>query len=117
MSKRYVVTLTDEERRSLRGLISSGKASARKLARARILLKADSAQGNPGGTTRSSAKGSKQGARLLRGCLNSQVSIKRLFVIHTRFAFLGRFHLAPAPFRRELKPRGLGASSPQDGRR
>ncbi len=48
MRKRYVVTLTDEERRSLRGLISSGKASARKLARARILLKTDSGAGQPG---------------------------------------------------------------------
>ncbi len=48
MRKRYVVTLADEERRSLRGLISSGKASARKLARARILLKADSGAGQPG---------------------------------------------------------------------
>lgn len=48
MTKKYVVTLTDEERRSLRGLISSGRTSARKLTRARILLKADSGVGQPG---------------------------------------------------------------------
>ena len=48
MTKKYVVTLTDEERRLLRGLISSGRASARKLTRARILLKADSGVGQPG---------------------------------------------------------------------
>lgn len=47
MKKRYVVTLTDEERRSLHGLVSSGKGAARKLARARILLKADSSEGGP----------------------------------------------------------------------
>jgi transposase len=41
MEKRYVVTLTDSERAELRKLISSGKGAARRLAHARILLKAD----------------------------------------------------------------------------
>ncbi len=50
MKKRYVVTLTDEERRSLRALVSSGKGAARKLAHARILLKADAGRGGPGWT-------------------------------------------------------------------
>ena len=48
MKKRYVVTLTEEERGMLRGLISSGKASARKLTHARILLKADESGGASG---------------------------------------------------------------------
>jgi transposase len=39
--KKYIVDLTDEEREELEALISSGVASARKLTRARILLKAD----------------------------------------------------------------------------
>lgn len=39
--KKYVVTLTGEERRELEALISSGAEKARKLTRARILLKAD----------------------------------------------------------------------------
>lgn len=47
MAKRYVVTLTDEERDTLGKLISSGKGSARKLAHARILLKADESEGAP----------------------------------------------------------------------
>ena len=40
-AKKYIVDLTLEERESLLKLISSGKTSARKLNRARILLKAD----------------------------------------------------------------------------
>ena len=45
--KKYKVTLTAEERNSLQGLIAAGKASAQKLAHARILLKADAAPGGP----------------------------------------------------------------------
>ena len=48
MNKKYVVTLTEEERGRLRGLVSSGKASARKLTHARILLQADSSEGGRG---------------------------------------------------------------------
>jgi transposase len=48
--KRYKVTLTDEERQELQVLIASGKAAARKLTHARILLKADAAPGGPGWT-------------------------------------------------------------------
>jgi transposase len=45
--KRYVVTLTDEERTALQSLLAGGKASALKQAHARILLKADAAEGGP----------------------------------------------------------------------
>jgi transposase len=45
--KRYIVTLTAEERQDLHDLIAAGKAAARKLAHARILLKADVADGGP----------------------------------------------------------------------
>jgi hypothetical protein len=41
MRKKYIVQLTEEERNYLRKLISAGTAPARKLNRARILLKAD----------------------------------------------------------------------------
>ena len=44
---KYKVALTDEERRELEGLISAGRAAARKLCRARILLKADAGPGGP----------------------------------------------------------------------
>jgi transposase len=45
--KKYLVTLTPEERGQLARLTSAGKASARTLTRARILLKADQADGGP----------------------------------------------------------------------
>jgi transposase len=45
--KKYKVTLDAEERAYLLGLIGAGKASALKLARARILLKADAGPEGP----------------------------------------------------------------------
>ena len=45
--KKYIVTLTAEERQQLSGLIASGQAAARKLAHARVLLHADAAPGGP----------------------------------------------------------------------
>ncbi len=48
MVKRYRVTLTPGERADLEQMIGSGKAAARKLAHARVLLKADEAEGGPG---------------------------------------------------------------------
>ena len=43
--KKYKVTLTAEERQQLSALLASGKAAARKLAHARVLLHADAAPG------------------------------------------------------------------------
>ncbi len=48
--KKYQVTLTGEERNSLQALIAAGKAAAKKLLHARILLKADAAAGAPAWT-------------------------------------------------------------------
>ena len=45
--KKYIVTLTAEERQALSELIAAGKAAAQKLAHARILLKADASEGGP----------------------------------------------------------------------
>jgi len=50
MTKFYRVTLTGEEQGDLEGLINKGKAAARKLAHARILLQTDEAEGGPGRT-------------------------------------------------------------------
>lgn len=48
--KKYIVTLEPEERELLQQLIRKGRAAARKLTHARILLKADSSEGQPGWT-------------------------------------------------------------------
>jgi transposase len=44
---KYKVTLTADERQQLSDLIAAGKAAAQKLAHARVLLKADAADGGP----------------------------------------------------------------------
>ena len=45
MEKRYRVTLLEDERQELQSMVCVGKAAARKLVRARILLLADQAAG------------------------------------------------------------------------
>ena len=50
MHKRYRVKLLDEERAYLESLLSAGKAAARTLTHARILLKADEGAAGPGWT-------------------------------------------------------------------
>ena len=47
---KYAVTLSDEERARLRTLIGRGEGTARRLAHARMLLKADQGEGGPGWT-------------------------------------------------------------------
>jgi transposase len=41
MPRKHVVALSDEQRRELERVVNSGRASARKITRARVLLKAD----------------------------------------------------------------------------
>jgi transposase len=48
--KKYRVTLTDDERQSLATLTQKGKAAARSITRARILLQADASQHGPAWT-------------------------------------------------------------------
>jgi hypothetical protein len=47
MNKKYVVRLTSEERAQLQRLVSVGKAAARKILHARILLQADQGPDGP----------------------------------------------------------------------
>ena len=47
MPKQHVVRLTEAERASLRTEVAAGAAPARRLARARVLLKADQGAGGP----------------------------------------------------------------------
>ena len=46
--KKYIVRLSDEERKKLKKLITSGRGPARMFTRARILLKADQSDAGPG---------------------------------------------------------------------
>lgn len=48
MKKRYRGTLTEYERLDVQKLVSTGKAAAKKLVRARIMLLADQEEGGPG---------------------------------------------------------------------
>ncbi len=48
MKQKHVVRLSDAEREQLQELIAQGTAPARKLAHARVLLKADRGPGGPG---------------------------------------------------------------------
>lgn len=48
MAYPYRIVLTDEQRAELRGLVGTDVAPARKLTRARILLKADHSDAGPG---------------------------------------------------------------------
>lgn len=48
MSKKYVVQLTGEERAGLQRLVSAGKAAARKILHAHVLLQADQGPDGPG---------------------------------------------------------------------
>jgi hypothetical protein len=58
MAKRYRVTLTAEERGGPVAVVRKGKADARKLAHARVLLQADEAGGGPGRVGRDAAAAS-----------------------------------------------------------
>jgi transposase len=61
MKKKYIVTLTEAERRVLQAMLSRGKAAARKLMHARILLKADANAGGPAWSDDAIAEGLEVG--------------------------------------------------------
>jgi transposase len=61
MKKKYIVTLMEAERQMLQAMLSRGKAAARKLVHARILLKADAGSGGPGWTDDQIAEGVEVG--------------------------------------------------------
>jgi len=49
--EKYIVELTSEERKELSELVSKGKAAARKVTNARVLLEADESEGGPATAT------------------------------------------------------------------
>ena len=62
-NKKYVVRLSQEERETLMKLVRGGKAAARKISRARMLLKADAGTGGPGWTDQRIAETLEVGVR------------------------------------------------------
>ncbi|HEX5999851.1 MAG TPA: hypothetical protein VFZ16_10725 [Hyphomicrobiaceae bacterium] len=54
-AKKFIVELDAQERARLNALISKGKAPAKAILKARILLKADQAEGAPAGLMRRSS--------------------------------------------------------------
>src|SRR6476469_8690284 len=63
MRKEYTERLSETERAHLRTLVGAGVASARKLTRARILLKANQGEGGPGNSLRSPRCGDRWSTR------------------------------------------------------
>ena len=81
--KRYKVTLTEEERQQLQALLASGKAAARKLTHARILLKADASPGGPAWTDQRIVEALEVGVATVE-------RIRQRFVVHGLEAALVR---------------------------
>jgi hypothetical protein len=63
--KKYIMRLNVDERQMLSKLARSGKAAARKITRARILLKADAGEGGPGWTDERIAEALEVGVRMI----------------------------------------------------
>jgi transposase len=73
--EKYVVELTNEELKELARLVSKGKASARKITHARVLLQANESKGGPAWTD-------KQISQTLGVHTNTIHGIRRRFVEH-----------------------------------
>jgi transposase len=73
MGKKYIVTLTGEERAQLQKLVSVGKSAARRLKHARILLLAD---GSPQGLKRSD----EEIVEALQGGIRTVERVRQRFV-------------------------------------
>jgi len=64
-NKKYIIRLSADERQVLSKLARSGKAAARKITRARVLLKADAGEGGPGWTDQRIAEALDVGVRMI----------------------------------------------------
>ena len=113
--KRYLVTLTPEERQRLADLLSAGKRSALTLTRARILLKADQADGGPAWPDDRIAEALDCGVRTVE-------RVRQRFVERGLEAALGRKPQDRPSRERKLDGRAearliaLACSAPPDGR-
>jgi transposase len=114
VAKRYRVTLTGEEREALGHMISRGKAAARRLVHARVLLQADASEGGPDWTDTRIAEAVR-------------VSVRTIGRVRQRFVEEGlEAALQPKPSRRvyarkldgaqEAKLIALACSGPPEGK-
>lgn len=114
MAKKYVVTLSAEERQALSGFVTRGKAAARKLTHARILLKADSGSEGPGWTD-------QQIADSLEVDPGTVEEVRKRWVLEGLEAALNR-RPPRREYKRKLDGRGeaqlvaLACSAPPEGR-
>jgi transposase len=114
--KKYKVTLTAEERQQLSALIAAGKAAARTLAHARILLKADAALGGPAWADARIAEALEVGTATIE-------RVRQRFVEQGLEAALGRKKQDRPSRPRKLDGRAearliaLACSAPPDGRK
>jgi transposase len=114
MKKKYIVTLTEEERRMLQEMLSRGRAAARKLTHARILLKADARPGGPGWDDERIAEGLEVGRATVE-------RVRKEFVEEGLEAALER-HKPRRQYRRKLDGDGeahlvaLACQKPPEGR-
>jgi transposase len=113
--KKYKVTLTTEERQQLHELIATGKAAAKKLTHARILLKADAAAGGPAWTDERIAEAVEVSVPTIE-------RVRQRFVEQGLDAALGRKQRDRPARRRKLDGRAeahliaLACSAPPEGR-
>jgi hypothetical protein len=115
MPKKYVAELSHEEREELRALVGTGKAPARKLSHARVLLKADTGVEGPGWTDEAISEALEMGVRTIE-------NIRKLLVTEGLEAALNR-RSPKRQYQRKLDGRAeahlvaLACGSPPAGRK
>ena len=114
--KKYKVTLTAEEREQLTEMITVGKAAAKKLIHARILLKADASEGGPDWPD-------TRIAEAVEVSVSTIERVRKRFVEEGFEAALCRKKQSRPPRERKLDGRGeahliaLACSEPPEGRK
>jgi len=99
--KRYIIDLTHEEREHLLAFISKGKAPARALSKARILLKADAGAPGEGWTDGRIAEALETNITMIE-------RVRARFVTEGLEAALGAQTAPNTPHRTDFRRRGPG---------